>query len=76
MNGAHHPQDDINRLYLRRADGGRGLIGIEDCVQMEQESLLRYIEQSKEKLILAVGKEEVFWQGGKIRKEYRRNMPN
>ena len=59
MYGAHHPQADIDRLYLRRADGGRGLISIEDCVRMEQESLLRYIKQSKEKLILAVVKEEV-----------------
>ena len=25
MYGAHHPQADIDRLYLRRADGGRGL---------------------------------------------------
>ena len=63
MYGAHHPQADIDRLHLRRADGGRGLISIEDCVRIEQESLLRYIEQSKEKLILAVGKEEVLKTG-------------
>ena len=56
MYGAHHPKADIDRLYLRRADGGRGFFGIEDCVRMEKESLLRYVEQSKEKLILAVGK--------------------
>ena len=43
---------------------------------MEQEILLRYIEQSKQKLILAVGKEEVLkaGKGKKIRKEYRRNI--
>ena len=63
MYGAHHPQADIDRLYLRRADGGRGLIGIEDCVWMEQESLLRYIEQGTGKLILAVGKEEMLKAG-------------
>ena len=48
MYGAHHPQADIDRLYLRRADGGRGLISVEDCVRMEGESLLRYIEQDTE----------------------------
>ena len=78
MYGAHHPQADIDRLYLRRADGGRGLISIADCVRMEQESLLRYIEQSKEKLILEVGKKEVLKTGtGEKNKEgIQRNMPN
>ena len=76
MYGAHHPQADIDRLYLRRADGGRGLIGIKDCVRMEKESLLRYVEQSKEKLILAVGKGEKDKEG--IQKEHaelRRSKP-
>lgn len=36
---------------------------MEDCIRMEQESLLRYIEQSKEKLLVAVGKEEVLKSG-------------
>ena len=71
MYGAHHPQADIDRLYLRRADGGRGLISTEDCVRMEQESLLRYIKQSKEKLILAVGKEEVLKTGTGEKKQGR-----
>ncbi|XP_047481697.1 uncharacterized protein LOC125034100 [Penaeus chinensis] len=35
MYGAHHPKADVDRLYLKRCDGGRGLIGGEDCVQAE-----------------------------------------
>ena len=67
------------------ADGGRGLISIEDCVRMEQESSIRYFEQSKKKPILVVvGKEEVLKTGtGEknkegIQKEHaklRRNKP-
>ena len=27
---AHHPKADVNRLYLQRWKGGRGLLGLED----------------------------------------------
>ena len=32
MYGAQHPKADVDRLCLKRCDGGRGLIGVEDCV--------------------------------------------
>ena len=32
MNKALHPRDDVDRLYLSRKEGGRGLAGIEDSV--------------------------------------------
>ena len=32
MYGAQHPKADVDRLYLKRCDGGSGLIGVEDCV--------------------------------------------
>nr|XP_027229447.1 uncharacterized protein LOC113821177 [Penaeus vannamei] len=35
MYGAQHPKADVDRLYLKRYDGGRGLLGVEDCVQAE-----------------------------------------
>ena len=28
MYGALHPKSDVDRLYVKRRDGGRGLIGI------------------------------------------------
>ena len=37
--GAQHPKADVDRLYLKRCDGGRDLIGVEDCVQAEVNSL-------------------------------------
>ena len=35
MHGAQHPKADVDRLYLLKCEGGRGLIGLEDCVQVE-----------------------------------------
>ena len=32
--GELHPKPDADRLYIPRKDGGRGLIAIEDCVQL------------------------------------------
>ena len=32
--GALHPKSDVNRLYIPRKEGGRGLIFIEDCVEL------------------------------------------
>ena len=37
--GAQHPKTDVDGLYLKRCDGGRGLIRIDDCVQVEVNSL-------------------------------------
>ena len=33
--GALHPKSDVNRLYIPRKEGGRGLISIEYCVELE-----------------------------------------
>ena len=32
MYGTHHPKADVDRLYLQRCEGGRGLLGLEYCV--------------------------------------------
>ena len=37
MNGALHPKSDIDRLYLGRKNGRRGLISCEYCVRAEKE---------------------------------------
>ena len=35
MYRVHHRKADVDRLYLQRCEGGTGLIGLEDCVQVE-----------------------------------------
>ena len=51
MYGAHHPTGDVDRLYMKRANGGRGFTGIEDCVWVEVDSLERYLDVAEEKLL-------------------------
>ena len=38
---------DANRLYLLRCEGGRGLIGLEDCVQVStlKEKILKEVSR-------------------------------
>ena len=51
MHRALHPQDDVDRIYMPRNNGGRGIISVEDCVEMETESLKKYVENSNERLL-------------------------
>ena len=39
MNGGAHPKADVDRLYLRRKVGGRGLISVAKCVELERLNL-------------------------------------
>ena len=57
---ALHPQADVDRLYMARADGGRGLIGVEDCVALEVTSLIKYINKSMETTLKAVLRENIW----------------
>ena len=56
MYGAHHPKADVDRLYLQRCEGGRGLIGLGDCVQVEVHSLEKYLSILKEKILKEVSR--------------------
>ena len=51
--GALHPRSDVDRLYIRRKEGGRGLISIEDCVELAIRGLEVYVHGSGEILIQA-----------------------
>ena len=39
MNGALHPKGDVDRLYVTRMKGGRGLISCESCISSEKNNL-------------------------------------
>ena len=51
MHGALHPKSDIDRVYLSREMGGRGLISCEGCIRMEENNLGWYVRNSVEPLI-------------------------
>ena len=53
MYRALHPKSDVDRLYIRRKEGGRGLISIEDCVELAIRGLEVYVHESEERLLQA-----------------------
>ena len=51
MHKAQHPIYDIDRLYVSRKEGGRGLTCIEGSVDVSIQKLKDYRKKSKERLI-------------------------
>ena len=35
MYGALHPKSDVDRLYIKRKEGGKGLMSVESCIREE-----------------------------------------
>ena len=54
MHKALHPRDDVDRLYVFRKEGGRGLASIEDSVDESKQWLEDYIEKHERGLITAI----------------------
>ena len=53
MFGALHPKSNVDRVYIPRKEGGKGLMSIEDCVELAIKGLEVYIHGSEETLIQA-----------------------
>ena len=51
---ALHPKSDVDRLYIKRKEGGRGLMSVERYVREEENSLGLYVANSEENLIKEV----------------------
>ena len=58
MNGALHPKGDVDRFYIARQRGGRGLQSVLETVQSEENSLRWYVKNSQEQLLKAVHKQQ------------------
>ena len=77
MYGEHHPEADVDRLYLQRCEGGRGLLGLEYFVQVEVHSLEKYLSTSKEKILKELNQSRIIENNKKrrskekIHKEHR-----
>ena len=54
IHGALHPKSEIDRLYIPRREEGKGLISIEDCVELAIRGLGVYVHESEERLIQVV----------------------
>ena len=53
MHNGLHPRSNVDRLYIPRREGGRGLMSVEDTVNLATIGLKRYVKESKEKLLVA-----------------------
>ena len=54
MYGGLHPKSDVDRFYVKRKVGGRGLISVKRCIGEEENSLEFYVGNSEENLIRGV----------------------
>ena len=54
MHKALHPRHDVDRLYVSKKEGGRGLVSIEDSVDALIQRLEDYIEKHERGLITAI----------------------
>ena len=54
MFGGLHPKSDVDRLYVKRKEGGRGLISLERWIREEEKILEFYVANSEENLIRGV----------------------
>jgi hypothetical protein len=52
--GQHHPRADINRLYVPRKEGGRGLMQVEGAYTAETHNLVEYAGSKEDPLIQIV----------------------
>ena len=56
--GALHPKSDVERLYVTKKEGGRGLISVECCVKEEGNIFGFHVSNSEENLIRRVAAAE------------------
>ena len=60
--GMLHLRADVQRLYLPRGQGGRGLKSVEDCVRLEEAGLADYVQSSTRPLMVAVKEKKTLTQ--------------
>jgi hypothetical protein len=54
IHGQHHPRADIDRFYVPRKEGGRGLMQVEGAYIAETLNLVEYAESKEDPLIQIV----------------------
>ena len=51
---AIHPRADVDHLYVRKDEGGRGLMSILDTVRYEKPSMIEYIRNRDSKIMTTI----------------------
>ena len=55
IKGIFHMNSSVDRLYMKREVGGRGLISVEECVRAEELGLCEYVAGIEEWMLKVVG---------------------
>ena len=63
LNRCLYSRSSVARLYMKRKEGGRGLISVDDCITTERRGLYDYLKESKEDTLSGVLKENVIEEG-------------
>ena len=71
INGCLYTRINVARLYLLRREGGRGLMGIKECVRRESKSLHGYLIESRQWMLQSALKVRVIVEEGNLQ-EYKR----
>ena len=58
MHRMHHPKSDINRLYLPRKEGGRGLVQLELSLKTSITGMDTYLNDTNDSMLKLVKKHE------------------
>jgi hypothetical protein len=74
MCGAFHKRGSVCRLYLKRKDGGKGLISVLDCVRVEEKSLCEYVGKSEEWMLKEVAAMEGILSEVESREDYQERV--
>ena len=56
MHNAIHPDSNVDRFYIPRKEGGRGLQCVEETVKLTELGLENYVKESRERLIEPIWK--------------------
>ena len=71
---ALHPQSDVDRLYLPRCDGGRGLQQVQQVMDEETWNLEEYVRKSEEPILQEVHNQQVFGRLEPRSEDYTRSI--
>ena len=71
MFGAFHKKGSVPRLYMKRKEGGRGLISVFDCVKQEELALSEYVKGTEEWMLKVVGET---LHVGETKNEYKKRV--
>ena len=63
MYKALHPRSNVDRLYLPRSEGGKGLLSLEECASAEKRSLGQYLKMNGDEWLRSA------WEEGLIKED-------